>query len=320
MNPESSIRTWNSGTVNGDVALGYDTGVNGPLKVYLYDTVNNEKVSGEVLYTRSNNGIIYNMIPGETYYWEDASNSGDNGLVEATGKRRVLNTYGGGNSGVRNTRDLGGMPVDLDNDGTIDGYTKYEKIYRGEKLYKDQSNVTNLRNLGITKEMDLRSDGEAGSDVRISENDRYNIQHYLIDTTKTSQYNGVRKAVSDAMQFVVDGESIYFHCTYGADRTGTLAYLLEGLLGVCDEDRQEDFELTTFFGGVERHRYFDTDIKNVNNNNAPKWVYMMNIETNGKSMSTTEGVYEWFMAGSTNQEEDVALVAAFRNKMINYIP
>ena len=33
----------------------------------------------------------------------------------------------------------------------------------------------------------------------------------------------------------------------GADRTGTVAYLLEGLLGVLDENRTEDFELSTFW-------------------------------------------------------------------------
>ena len=39
---------------------------------------------------------------------------------------------------------------------------------------------------------------------------------------------------------------IYFHCNAGADRTGTLAILIEALLGVSEEDITKDFELTTF--------------------------------------------------------------------------
>lgn len=43
---------------------------------------------------------------------------------------------------------------------------------------------------------------------------------------------------------------IYFHCYGGADRTGTLAFLLEGLCGVDEADLAVDYELTTF--GLDR--------------------------------------------------------------------
>lgn len=44
-----------------------------------------------------------------------------------------------------------------------------------------------------------------------------------------------------------EGRNIYFHCAKGADRTGTLAFLLEGLLGVKESDIAKDYELTSFF-------------------------------------------------------------------------
>ena len=34
---------------------------------------------------------------------------------------------------------------------------------------------------------------------------------------------------------------------YGADRTGTLAFLIEALLGVSESDLSKDFELTSFY-------------------------------------------------------------------------
>jgi len=37
---------------------------------------------------------------------------------------------------------------------------------------------------------------------------------------------------------------VYFHCIAGADRTGSLAYVLNGLLGVAKEDLERDWEST----------------------------------------------------------------------------
>ena len=39
---------------------------------------------------------------------------------------------------------------------------------------------------------------------------------------------------------------IYYHCNAGADRTGTLTFLINGLLGVSYEDLTRDFEVTSF--------------------------------------------------------------------------
>ncbi|MBR5388667.1 MAG: tyrosine-protein phosphatase, partial [Clostridia bacterium] len=40
---------------------------------------------------------------------------------------------------------------------------------------------------------------------------------------------------------------IYVHCNAGADRTGTVAFLINGLLGVSFEDLTRDFELTSTY-------------------------------------------------------------------------
>ena len=57
---------------------------------------------------------------------------------------------------------------------------------------------------------------------------------------------------------------ILFHCTYGRDRTGTLAFMINGLLGVSRKDLYRDFELTFLSGksgskksGKKRMRRFD---------------------------------------------------------------
>lgn len=45
-----------------------------------------------------------------------------------------------------------------------------------------------------------------------------------------------------------DNFPIYFHCIAGADRTGSLAYILEGVLGVSRHDCETDWE-STFYPG-----------------------------------------------------------------------
>ena len=41
-----------------------------------------------------------------------------------------------------------------------------------------------------------------------------------------------------------DNYPIYLHCTYGCDRTGTICYLLEALLGVSRGDCLKDYGLS----------------------------------------------------------------------------
>ena len=46
----------------------------------------------------------------------------------------------------------------------------------------------------------------------------------------------------------------YLHCIAGADRTGTLIFLLHLLLGVSYEDALRQYEMTTFSPQGPRHR------------------------------------------------------------------
>lgn len=47
---------------------------------------------------------------------------------------------------------------------------------------------------------------------------------------------------------------MYLHCVGGADRTGTLAFLIEALVGVSESDLSKDYELTSFDGSHTRRR------------------------------------------------------------------
>ena len=327
------------GTVFCDQPNQYDTGVTGEINVYEYNETTGVTSSTQASYVSNNNGKLYNFIPGKTYYWESASDSSKNGYVRPTGERRLI-TIPGTTRQTRNVRDLGGLPVDTDGDGTIDGKTKFAKIYRGEKIWGTNRNgVTKAQfeKLGIYNELDLRTQG---SEIVASEEDQLTnyipneIVHYKIDhdefgPNSTERVNGknyyqaARDAAIDVMQKIVAGDddyALYFHCRIGADRTGTLAYLLEGVVGVPTEYRHQDYELTTFFGLRERTRYYSNK-----SDNYYKFLYLKKAirhATPGNNEITgEENVMDWFLleGNTTNECNDIsALISQFRAKMIDY--
>jgi protein-tyrosine phosphatase len=68
----------------------------------------------------------------------------------------------------------------------------------------------------------------------------------------------VHKPVTKAVFDLLADETaypLYYHCWGGADRTGTIAYLLEALLGVPEDDLILDYELTSLsiWGNRERN-------------------------------------------------------------------
>ena len=318
-----------------DQPMGYDTGVNGAVNVYTDDTK-----TTPVTYTTSTDGTIYNMIPGETYYWEDANDSSVNGTVEAVGERRLLKA-----SGVRNLRDLGGMAVSYtDGTGTKTGTLKYEKLYRGAQI-TSASGVTELEKLGIDREIDLRATSEQNTSNKLNKydtgtKDSYTdivVVNYHINPEATAylptesapatsvsvthqcgknhldEYRKMKAVVRQVMKNVIAGESVFFHCTIGTDRTGTLAYFLEGLLGVGEMDRLRDYELTYYFGLTNRSRFHDQLGSTIN----PRFYSMY------RSYPTNDDIYDWYTyentVTSTNDPlTDDQLLAQFRQAMIDY--
>lgn len=163
--------------------------------------------------------------------------------------------------GTKNIRDLGGWL-------TLDGYkVKFNMLYRG-------ANVDNLTNKGkntFVNEMKVKTDLDLRGALT-SEKDLINniiksgkspsgcenfinaqVNTYNDITTWPQTQNTVYKIAFEALAEPTN-YPIYFHCTHGADRTGTLAFLIGGLLGVSYEDLTRDFELTSFYYTTARWR------------------------------------------------------------------
>ena len=148
-----------------------------------------------------------------------------------------------------NVRDIGGWDCD---GGTV----RYGLLFRGGKLAVADRAVL-VGELGIQHDLDLRGregggtedepdmmSSPLGSDVWYTRAQKY--AWYALSPVET--WRTYLRCVIDA---VTHREPVYFHCTAGADRTGTLACVLEGLLGMSQIDIDKDYELTCFYSGTE---------------------------------------------------------------------
>ena len=282
-------------------------------------TLSNGKTSWSDQVTPGQKYTIYNLLPGVTYQYKVKDVSGNvlqSGSLKAAGAPRMIYL-----KGPRNFRDLGGWKA---NGGTI----RYGLLIRGAAvrtndglLAEDDDLAILSERLGIKSEIDLRKDSEVSgedgiygnedditySDISGATYQRYAINSYTdsLNRTKVS-YKNLVKVLRVIMKNAVAGKTTYFHCQVGADRTGTISFLLEGLLGVSQSNMDKDFELTSFTGSTYRPR------------NGTKYKYSQLVSYMKKVPGKTweDKFVQWFScAGFTTKEMN-----AFRKAMISGKP
>ena len=187
--------------------------------------------------------IISNLRPNATYTYEVKGTSGKkmtSGSFTTTGSlHQVFFDWN-----VRNARDLGGWK-------TYDGKTvKYRKIYRGGRLEGSTMSREGREAVlaeGIKAQLELR--GQSDMLKWCSLGEQYAFCNPCIENGGTSMLSNKEKT-KQCFEFVVkcvrEDKPVYFHCSLGRDRTGTLAALLLGVLGVKEGDISKEYELSYF--------------------------------------------------------------------------
>ena len=224
-----------------------DSGKNSKYTVYFADNKDFEDAYIVTTTKTSLTNEVGIFVPGKTYYWFVCGNS--TGKCSAVDSFTVVNTpvryITAGN--VINMRDLGGQ-VNADGDKV-----KYELIYRGAALDEYTSHLDDdaryvFEYLGMKSEIELRGGmehdytpwDENNSNVHYTQGAAYQ-EIFTMNSNQISQYKAMFEKLANK-----DNYPFYFHCSAGADRTGTLAFLLYGLLGVSYDDIRPEYELTTF--------------------------------------------------------------------------
>ena len=113
--------------------------------------------------------------------------------------------------------------------------------------------------VGVKSDLDFRDDWECFGMTGSPLGDAVAWYHYnwIGGYGGFTSPNG-RASVARAFSLLVDKHNypIIFHCIGGTDRTGTFAYLLEGLLGVEEEELIRDYEMSFISGGgVDKRHY-----------------------------------------------------------------
>ncbi len=269
----------------------YKSSISGKIKIYSYNTKTREK---KLIKTVSSN-LNYYLLPGNTYYLESASDAKNNEYIRIEKTLRMVNI-----PGVGNVRDLGGWKAD---GGTI----KYGRIYRSANPNKgNDSTSPSLKEVGINLIVDLRGKTSDSKPVNYS-----GLEHKYISVGSYSpNANNIRKAVREIMANVVNGKNVLFHCAIGTDRTGTVAFLLEGILGVSKSNLYDDYELSTFY-------LYKSITNRIRTNSNLKKLYN---EMNKYGSNDQEKFINWFITTSKDKENDIKLINNFRKVMIDGSP
>ena len=211
---------------------------------------------------------VYNLIPGLTYYYKISEGNEilEKGYFNTTGRRRMLkvsDTKGRGYA--NNCRDLGGLVV---SDHGTQKTIKYGFLFRGTNMDRTSRDVEwpiLLDFMNIGRDIDLRNGDFSGFNGNEGSYNRYRPLPETIAYTAPGFMDSnnfpdlttvakVREVVTAFINTVKSGKAVYFHCYSGADRTGYIAMLIEGLLGVSEKDCSIDYELTSFSVSGKRYR------------------------------------------------------------------
>lgn len=205
---------------------------NSQIENYLTNIPADSKPVGKVV-----DGVTYyNEIPGKETPFASANATG---TLKPLDPLRLINggTYG------QNIRDLGGWACD---GGTI----KYGLLYRGADVFPTDPYIRPILvgECGVRMELDLR--GKQDEPIRDS-SALGNIGYCCPETfvwyslTNTVAWREILRCIFDG---VLTTTPVYFHCSAGMDRTGTVACIIEALLGMSQSNIDKDYELSSFAG------------------------------------------------------------------------
>ena len=144
---------------------------------------------------------------------------------------------------------------------------KRKRFAPGKRRFTDEEVARILKVYGIRSDIDLRSDDECYGMTGSPLGPTVTWFHYSYSAYTGALSEKGMAVTKQVFDVFMDDKNypIVFHCIGGADRTGTVAMLLEALLGVPEEELWRDYLTTGFVGVVSdpphKKRFGDTIAK-----------------------------------------------------------
>lgn len=238
--------SWTINGLNKDEISSYKLFVYEDSKLIKEIDIAKDALEAEVTNFKKN--ITYRLLL-KAYIGEEVVSEANSQLIVDQKGPRLMDV-----DGVENMRDLGG-------EGILQGL-----IYRSGRLSNDDGKdkisaagkETMLKELAVKTEIDLRRYDETGGITVSPLGDSVTYEHLPMvyggnniatykGTYQNNEYNNPAQ-INRFFTLLSDRNNypIVFHCSIGKDRTGCLAYLLEGLLGMNEEHLYRDYLFSNF--------------------------------------------------------------------------
>lgn len=158
---------------------------------------------------------------------------------------------------IANVRDFGGWKTE---DGTKrvrqgiiirSGELNAKSYYHtpGRNFLDIHSQQILVKQLGIKTDIDLRWDNEVEGMKQSPIGPEVEWKHYPWSLYQWIGNQPERETFFYIFRDLIDRNNLpaLIHCVYGKDRTGTLCFILQGILGVSDDDKLRDWEASAFW-------------------------------------------------------------------------
>ena len=264
-----------------------------------------------------------NLFCDSTYFWKvetaDGAHDSEIGSFKTKGHFRNVNA-----APAYNVRDIGGKH-------TRDGKRiKQGLIYRGSELVDAQINSSlnhgvtlNDENKAIFRdelhigfEFDLRKADAIGSQVGSSLGEDVEYERLALgsfaDLWNNISAADLKRSV-EIFKNATPDKAVYCHCWGGADRTGTLIFILEATLGISMLEACMDYEFTSFDNGAHE-RYRDRAVQNYDFPKFIKAVFECQEYAEGKPLKDI--CEEWMLDRGVEQED----IDALRENLLEPVP
>ena len=274
-------------------------------------TVKKGDATVETVTTSAGSATVYNLEPGVTYTWTLTSGNVTTEAFTFTTESNPPRIIKAGTMSL--LRDLCGWT------GLQGCKIRANQVFRGAppnvssspfESRLDAQGVDFWQNrVGLKTQIDFRNASEvaeAGANGKLTFVDNYcnyNIEYYKA-YAPSEVASGAGKNFLDALRTILTSSKrpVYFHCKWGRDRTGTMASVILGVLGVSEDDIIDDYHMSPLYNGNQPREYFNNFVS-----------FLTSIKTTYPADTLAKSVEKYFLAIGITKTE----IETFRTEMLD---